>query len=533
MQDRSLARCSLKEAGIDPLGVEAFLKEASRYEMHSFMLARHGKVAFECYWAPYGPERPHLVHSFTKGLTATAVGILEGEGRLGLDDPVLSFFPEYHIEENGSYLGRMTIRHLLTMTCGHETEASRVGCDDPVEAFLRHPCTKEPGTHFFYNSMGTTVLGAIVKRVTGQNLFSFLQLRVFDPLGIQGISCDSCPSGIDQAGGGGHLKTEDMAKIALLYLQDGVWEGRRILPEGWVDHMSGVQFAGSSDRSHPDWEDWRQGYGFQVWRCAPPDAFRFDGLYGQFGIVLKEYDTVLVTTCGETDTQGLLRLMWKYILPALGRGDALAEVSEGREARKAQDIRQMLEMQGFQEIQENHEVRLRDWAGGLKIRWKMEHAIPQEKAKACLERFDGLRLLFPDNRESVLPRGRVLNCYTSSWTEKKRNGIRSLAFTLRDGSLSMEYEDNQNHGALPVGTDGDWKEGLLHSLWGDYVMLSNGKWLDGECFQIRLQMAEGEYYQVMEIRLQENAEALVDIWEGPYDRQVGVPEARRYACEII
>ena len=516
MRDQSLDRCSLKEAGIDALGVKKFLEEAGQYEMHSFMLVRHGKVAFECYWEPYGPQRPHLVHSFTKGLTATAVGILEGEGRLGLDDPVLSFFPEYHIEGTGNFLGQMTIRHLLTMTCGHETEANRVGCDDPVEAFLRHPCTKEPGTHFYYNSMGTTVLGAVVKRVTGQNLFSFLQLRVFDPLGIQGISCDSCPSGIDQAGGGGHLKTEDMAKVALLYLQDGVWEGQRILPEGWADRMSGVQFSDSSDRSHPEWEDWRQGYGFQVWRCTPPNTFRFDGMYGQFGIVLKEYDTVLVTTCGETDTQGLLRLMWKHILPAL--------LKEEQPEKASRD----------QEVQE---AGLRDWAQGLKIHWETNHGTPEDQARACLEGINGLRLLFPENRESVLPRGRVQNCYTSSWTENKKSGIQSLAFVLQDGSLAMEYVDNQNHGTLTVGTQGDWKESLLHSLWGDYQMLVNGKWMDGGWLQIRLQMAEGEYYQVWDIRFQEKQEkgagALVEIWEGPYDRQAGLPVPRKYECTGI
>ena len=84
-----LKRCSLSEVGIEASGVKRFLDEIEEgdYHLHTFMIVRHGKVAYECSWAPYELEEEHLMHSFTKGLVATAIGILEGEGRISLDDP--------------------------------------------------------------------------------------------------------------------------------------------------------------------------------------------------------------------------------------------------------------------------------------------------------------------------------------------------------------------------------------------------------------------------------------------------------------
>ena len=125
--------------------------------------------------------------------------------------------------------------------------------------------------------MGTNMLAAVVKRVTGYNLFQFLRFRVLEPMGIDGVDCDSCTSGKDQGGGGSRLKTEDMAKITILYLNKGKWNGKQLVPEGWIERMTTMQFEKSMDASTPDWEDWKCGYGFQVWLCQIPNTFRIDG----------------------------------------------------------------------------------------------------------------------------------------------------------------------------------------------------------------------------------------------------------------
>ena len=96
-----MACCRLQQANINAGGVKRFLEEIEKggYHLHSFMLTRHGKIAYECSWAPYRLDEVHHMHSFTKGLVASAIGILEGEGRISLDDPVVTYFPEYQLND--------------------------------------------------------------------------------------------------------------------------------------------------------------------------------------------------------------------------------------------------------------------------------------------------------------------------------------------------------------------------------------------------------------------------------------------------
>ncbi|MCB7319319.1 serine hydrolase domain-containing protein [Lacrimispora sp. 210928-DFI.3.58] len=503
---KNLVRCSLAEAGISAEGVKGFLEEIEKggYHLHSFMLTRHGKVAYECSWAPYRLDEVHLMHSFTKGLVATAIGILEGERRIALDDAVISYFPEYEVDHQGGRLDRITLRTLLTMTNGHTDTAERHGCDDEVYAFLKRPVVNEPGSVFMYDSMGTNMLAAIVKRVTGYNLFQFLQLRIFEPLGICGVCCDSCTSGKDQGGGGSRLKTEDMAKITILYLNEGIWEGRQLIPRDWVRRMTSVQFEDSMDASNPDWEDWKCGYGYQVWMCRIPNTFRFDGMYGQFGIVLKDLDASVITTCGECNTEAVLRLVWKYLVPAM-------------------------EEESLPENQGELEEELFRRKDSLHIIWPMEQETGSREAELLWGRIWGRDIMFPPNRESVLAASRVNNCFTSTWTEQHRTGIKRLRFEAAEGEGRLYYEDNCNHGMLPVGMSGIPKRGLLRSLWGDYEVWTAARWLDGGSLEMQIRMVQGEYYQVFTIIPDEKG-AEVRLYSGPWDRRTGKPDPQVCLC---
>lgn len=502
-----LERCSLKEAGISASGVQKFLDEiqAGGYHLHSLMLTRHGKVAYECSWKPYQLDEVHLMHSFTKGLVATAIGILEGENRISLEDSLISYFPEYQVDDQEGKLEKITIRTLLTMSNGHPDVPDRHGCDDEVRTFLEYPIVHEPGSVFMYDSMGTNMLAAVVKRVTGYNLFQFLRFRVLEPMGIYGVDCDSCTSGKDQGGGGSRLKTEDMAKITILYLNKGKWNGKQLVPEGWIERMTTMQFEKSMDASNPDWEDWKCGYGFQVWMCQIPNTFRFDGMFGQFGIVLKDYDASVVTTCGEAYTEAVLRLVWKYLVPA---------------------------MKGADEDSEQIERELEQRKASLHIAWPLEHEKTPVQTEKLWTELLGKTIVFPENQASVLAESRVNNCHTSTWTEQHRTGIRSLRLEQTDGGIVLCFEDNCNRGSLPVGDGAEPKRGLLCSLWGDYEVWTAARWLsDGRlCMQIR--MVNGEYYQVFTMK-KENDGIVVQIYSGPWDRRVGRPEGKEYHCSLL
>lgn len=308
--------------GVSSEGIAAFLDAfvGSPHEPHSVMLVRHGKVVAEGWWAPYAPELTHTMYSTSKSFAATGIGIAVGEKKLRVEDKVISFFPELVPDPMPPHLAELTVKHLLTMTVGHDPDPSRVipSTDNWVKAFLETPIVKEPGTTFLYNSMATYMLSAIVTKVTGETLIDYLRPRLFEPLGVSGIDWETDPSGYNSGGWGLRLHTEDMAKFGQLFLQDGVWLGRRLLPEGWVADASSFHIQQSPESSAEERanSDWLQGYGYQMWRCRN-HAFRADGAFGQYIVMMPDQDAVLAITSQTGNMQGVLDLVWEHLLPAM------------------------------------------------------------------------------------------------------------------------------------------------------------------------------------------------------------------------
>ena len=282
------------------------------------MLLRHGQVVAEGWWAPYAPERPHMLFSLSKSFTSTAIGLAVAEGRLSVDDPVLSFFPEDAPAKVSANLAAMRVRHLLSMSTGHAEDTTgymwRRRDQQLGAGFLARPVKYEPGTHFLYNTGATYMLSAILQKLVGTRMLHYLQPRLFDPLGIVGATWETCPQGIDTGGFGLSVKTEDIACLGQLYLQKGVWNGQRILSEAWVQEATSFQVSNAAAQSNPDWQ---QGYGYQFWRCRH-NAYRGDGAFGQYCIVMPDQDAVLAITSGVKDMQAVLDLVWSALLPALG-----------------------------------------------------------------------------------------------------------------------------------------------------------------------------------------------------------------------
>ena len=314
--------------GVDSARIVQFLEtlEARGFELHSFMLLRHGKVVAETWWAPYAPEIPHGLYSLSKSFTSTAVGLAVAEGRLTLDDKVISFFPESLPPQVSDHLSAMRVRDLLCMAAGHEKDPQdeMVKSDDWVRAFLAQPLVHAPGTQFVYSSAATYMCSAIVQKVTGMTVLAYLRPRLFEPLGISGMTWDTCPRGINTGGWGLSVPTEGLAKFGQLYLQKGQWQGRQILPAAWVAEATSFQIQqpakpGSTLQREDD--DKRQGYGYQFWRCRH-NAVRGDGAFGQLIVMMPDQDAVVVMTSESRDMMEQLGLVWDHLLPAL-RGAAL------------------------------------------------------------------------------------------------------------------------------------------------------------------------------------------------------------------
>jgi CubicO group peptidase (beta-lactamase class C family) len=323
-----LPRATPESQGVSSEAIAKFVRAADEKvnSMHSVMILRHGKVIAEAWWAPEDASKPHVLWSLSKSFTSTAVGLVVEEGKLSIEDRVVGFFPDDLPAEPTENLRKMQVKDLLTMSTGHADEPNVRQSQDWIKSFLAHPLPHPPGTFFRYNTPATFMQSAIVQKVTGKTVVDYLQSRLFDPLGIQPPRWDTNPQGISLGGYGLFLKTEDIAKFGQLYLQNGKWEGKQLIPANWVQQATSKQVSNGDNPS----SDWNQGYGFQFWRCRH-NAFRGDGKDGQFCIVMPDQDAVVVMTANTTNMQAQLSLVWDHLLEGFQEG-AIAEDPKNQEA---------------------------------------------------------------------------------------------------------------------------------------------------------------------------------------------------------
>ncbi|MGW0337279.1 serine hydrolase domain-containing protein [Streptomyces sp. NPDC003011] len=323
MTVRALPKSAPAAQGVAASGVHAFLdalEAAPGIEPHSLMILRHDHVVASGWWAPYTPLRPHLLYSLSKSFTATAAAFAVAEGLMRLDDPVISYFPEFEADITDPRSRAMLVRHVVSMASGHDTETlDRARALDPrdlVRGFLLLPPDRDPGTVFAYNQPATYTLAAILQRVTGQPLTAYLRPRLLDPLGVGEVAWLRDGAGRELGFSGLHATTDAIARLGQVYLRDGVWQGRRLLPEGWVAEATRAHVTNADGTPQGALSDWQQGYGFQFWRSR--HGYRGDGAYGQFCLVLPEQDAVIAMTSATEDMQQVLNLAWEHLLPAFG-----------------------------------------------------------------------------------------------------------------------------------------------------------------------------------------------------------------------
>ncbi|MFT4022586.1 MAG: serine hydrolase, partial [Flavihumibacter sp.] len=323
-QPASLPRSTPEAEGVSSAAISKVLDAfaASRHQMHSIMILRHGKVIAEGWWKPYNSSLVHTMYSCSKSFTATAIGFAVAEGKISLDDPVIKFFPDQLPAVVSDNLKALRVRHLLSMSVGQEKEPPLlIGEEgtptDWVRVFLAQPIVYPPGSRFLYNSAATYMCSAILQKVTGEKLIDYLQPRLWKPLGITGIDWETDPKGINTGGWGLRLKTEDMAKFGQCFLDKGRFTGKQVIPADWVDTASTRKIWQDQTASEEKKaaSDWLQGYCFQMWRSRH-NAFRADGAFGQYIIMIPDADAVVVITAETADMQDEQNIIWEHLLPA-------------------------------------------------------------------------------------------------------------------------------------------------------------------------------------------------------------------------
>ncbi|MFN4145031.1 MAG: serine hydrolase domain-containing protein [Runella sp.] len=316
-----LPRSTPESQGVDSGGIIRFLEalSQSKHEMHSLMILRHGQVIAEGWWQPYAPDLKHTLYSMSKSFTSTAIGLAVAEGKLQTSDKVISFFPDDLPPTISENLAKLSIKDLLMMSVGQAAEPKIRNESHWVRAFLATPIEHTPGSVFLYNSMATYMCSAILQKVTGQKLIDYLRPRLFEPLDIQNPDWEEDSQGINTGGWGLRVRTEDLAKFGQLYLQKGLWKGHQIIPKEWVEEATTfkIQQPPAANATRPTAQnDWQQGYCYQFWRCQH-NAYRGDGAFGQYTIVMPDQEAVIAITSETPDMQGILDLIWTHLLPAM------------------------------------------------------------------------------------------------------------------------------------------------------------------------------------------------------------------------
>lgn len=448
-----LPRSTPEAQGIASSALLAFFEdiEENIRELHSLMLLRHGHVAAEGWWSPYEPSRPHMLFSLSKSFASTAAGLAASEGRLSLDDAVVSFFPEETPAQVSENLAAMRVRHLLSMSTGHAEDSTRYLSQEEdgnwARGFLKRPVEHTPGTHFVYNSGATYMVSAIVQKTTGMTLLDYLQPRLLAPLRIEGATWETCPRGVAVGGWGLKIRTDEIARFGQLYLQKGVWEGKRLLPESWVAEATSKQVSNGDDPNN----DWNQGYGFQFWRCRH-GAYRGDGAFGQYCVVMPEQDAVLAITAGVGDMGSVLNLAWKHLLPAFGSAPL-------PEDRAAQEILQ--------------------------------------------KKLAGLTLRSPEGQpNSEIARQVQGRTYRFEANDQK---IETIAFDAFTDETVVRIRDGQGEHRIQCGGHGAWLRGVTNfDSRAESPVAASGAWSDDDTYVLKLAYYETPFCPTLTFRFVED-----------------------------
>jgi CubicO group peptidase (beta-lactamase class C family) len=280
-------------------------------------------------WHPfYKGRQVHTLQSVTKSVTATLIGIAIGRSEIkSVNEPLLSFFDAYDLSKVDARLRKATLADLLTMRSGIEWHEVDRPLDDTnttlqleksrdwIAFTLRQPMAAEPGTMWAYNSGTSALMAEIIRRSTGQQADEYAEKYLFSPLGMRDYYWKKTPTGHPDTEGGLYLESEDLARIGQLYLNDGVWNGKRILPAGWAKEATTRHVANTG--ANPN----TPGYGYQWWRYdrRGADVWAGNGFGGQFIIVVPAHSIVAVANSWNVfgaQVQGVLRPMIDAVLDA-------------------------------------------------------------------------------------------------------------------------------------------------------------------------------------------------------------------------
>jgi CubicO group peptidase (beta-lactamase class C family) len=308
--------CTPEEQGLDSAKLAEGLQtiREKKINIHSLLIIRNGQIVVDAAFYPYDGKTVHDFASVTKSLITTLIGIAIDQGKLTLDQPMVSFFPGCKIANLDAQKEKITVRHLASMSSGLDslgleadegTLTEMQANKDWIQFALDRKVVSEPGTHFVYDSPGMHLLSAILQQATGMTALEFARQNFFEPLGIQDVIWPSDPQGFTRGWGDVHLYPRDAAKLGYLWHNKGVWEGKQLVSREWVENSVKTQIKTGDEEDY--------GYGWWVLAGTTEGEYAAMGRGGQRIQVVPALNIIIVTTGCGFDIDDIM----PFLIPAL------------------------------------------------------------------------------------------------------------------------------------------------------------------------------------------------------------------------
>ena len=386
--------------------------EDAGVENHALMIIKDGETVFEEYNEPYFADMPHTLFSVTKSIVSTAAGFAIDEGLISLDTKIRDVFPEYEMCRGDGW-DELTLRSVLTMQSNKKFSFLQDMTGDYVTMFMKAPFRRKKG--FLYSNNDAHVVGAAVARVSGMSLVDYLTPRLFEPLGIDRPFWETNEKGECIGGTGCYLKLRDLMKIMLCYSQDGMYEGKQVIPKFWAEEATKTQvdFGGGG------------GYGYLFW--TSPDSYSMTGMYSQIIAYSKKHNAVIGSMNSGLQESRHTELLHGTLIKAFEKAD-------GKESNEK--LFEYLENRG--------------------------NPIPESKEKITvtagksfyLTKASDIRhkLAFP---QSIIPR--TLSC---SFAKRAKENLNEVSFELHENNLIIHWKEDEDEVTVNCGLNGSY--GVSH-----------------------------------------------------------------------
>lgn len=307
--------------GISSANIKKYIDvlEERQLSTHNIILMRGENIFFEKYWEPFYPEFLHRMYSVTKSIVSLAIGFVNQDGLLDLDEPIVKFF-EDEVKEVGGVdenVRKQTIRNMLMMSTAKTPGGWFSNAKgNRARFYFENPNpTREPGVKFEYDSCGSFMLGAVVERLTGMQLMDYMRMKLFDKIGVSKEAyCLKCPGGHSWGDSALICTPKDLLLIARFVMNKGKWNGEQILNEEYINAATSKQIENHEGgpityKSH--------GYGYQIWRTYD-NSYAFYGMGCQYAVCVPDKDIIMIYNGDNQGYEGaediVLQNFFEYIV---------------------------------------------------------------------------------------------------------------------------------------------------------------------------------------------------------------------------